>query len=74
MVRYDTFARLGTFINNGENGLQFAIFVALVPYPKSDPPNTVIEFRNSTLNHYFITADPNEAESDEPLRSLRLSD
>ena len=61
--RFDanTYAKLGTLVANGAGGLSFATYAALVPYPpKPDAPNTVVEFRNATLDHYFITADPNE--------------
>jgi hypothetical protein len=55
-----TGATLGTLVSPGSGGLNFPTFVAVIPIPLSIPPDTVVEFYNSTLDNYFITADPNE--------------
>ncbi|MEO8133563.1 MAG: hypothetical protein ABI831_06285, partial [Betaproteobacteria bacterium] len=56
----ETGATLGVLVTANSGGLAGATFLALIPKPVTLPPNTVAEFHNSTLDHYFITADPNE--------------
>ena len=56
----ETGATLGVLVAANAGGLAGATFLALIPKPVALPPNTVAEFHNGALDHYFITADPNE--------------
>ncbi len=56
----ETGATLGVLVAANSGGLAGATFLALIPKPVTLPPNTVAEFHNGALDHYFITADPNE--------------
>jgi len=57
-----TGATLGNLVANGSGGLNGATFLALIPAaPPPTPPDTVIEFYNAPLDHYFITGNPQEA-------------
>ncbi|MEO8133549.1 MAG: hypothetical protein ABI831_06215, partial [Betaproteobacteria bacterium] len=52
---------LGTLVAGNAGGLAGATFLALVP-AATPPilPNTVVEFYNTALDNYFITANPDE--------------
>jgi hypothetical protein len=47
--------------SRGAGSFDYRRSTAPVSPPPPPPANTVVEFHNTILDHYFITADPNEA-------------
>ncbi len=56
-----TGARLGTFIPDGAAGISAPVYLAVIPVPVV-PAGTavVVEYYHATLDHYFITALPEQ--------------
>jgi hypothetical protein len=57
-----TGATLGNLVSRGSGGLSGSTYLALIPIPAPPiPPDTVLEFYNAPLDHYFITGNAAEA-------------